>query len=51
MTNFTSGPECEIQQFAWVPKRSGTCCYFIRNKIKICQLWNMMANNFITTFW
>ena len=23
----------------------------VRNKIKICQLWNKMANNFRTTLW
>ena len=56
MTIFPSGLEREIQQFDWflsvwnLPFRTADSVNF-GSKIKICQLWNKMANNFRTTLW
>ena len=58
MTVPLSSPEREIQQFDWflsgmdrnLPFRIADSGNF-RNKIKICQLWKKMANNFRTKLW
>ena len=53
MTILASGPEREIQKFDWFVSGLELAVPSVnfRNKIKICQLWNKMANNFRTTLW